>query len=76
MNKERRKQISYVVDAINVALESVRDIAGEEQEAFDSMPEGLQDSERGQASSEAAAYLEETVGMLEEAMDLLDRAGE
>ena len=76
MNKERRKQISSVVDAIDVALEAVRDIAGEEQEAFDAMPEGLQDSERGQASSEAAASLEEVVGMLEEAMDLLDRASE
>ena len=76
MNKERRKRISSVVDAINVALEEVRDLAGEEQDAFDAMPEGLQDSERGQASGEAAASIEEAVGMLEEAMDLLGRASE
>ena len=76
MNKERRKQISSVVDAINVALEAVRDISAEEQDAFDAMPEGLQDSERGQASSEAASAIEEAVGMLEESMDLLDRASE
>jgi len=76
MNKERRKRISSVVDAIAVALEEVRDLAAEEQEAFDAMPEGLQDSERGEAASEAASAMEEAVGMLEESMDLLGRASE
>jgi hypothetical protein len=76
MNKDRRKRISSVVDSINVALEEVRDLAAEEQDAFDAMPEGLQDSERGQAASDAASAIEEAVGMLEESMDLLGRASE
>ena len=76
MNKERRKRISSVVDALTDALEVVRDLAAEEQEAFDAMPEGLQDSERGEAASEAAASLEEAVGMLEESIDLLGKAGD
>jgi len=74
MNNERRKRISSVVDALTDALEAVRDLAAEEQEAFDAMPEGLQDSERGEAASEAAASLEEAVGMLEESIDLLGKA--
>jgi len=76
MNKERRKQIGSVVDALTDALEAVRDLAAEEQEAFDAMPEGLQSSERGEASSDAAAAMEEAVGMLEESIDLLGRASD
>ncbi len=70
MNNARRKQIADIIGKLQeIDLESlaseVRELADEEQEAFDNMPEGLQQSERGQASEAAA-------GALSEAADALD----
>ncbi len=60
MNADRRKRLQAVIDQINAAasiLESAKgdleDIKGEEQEAFDNMPESFQQGERGQASESA-----------------------
>jgi septation ring formation regulator EzrA len=78
MNKQRRKQLGDLQDrlleleksldalhterdAIAEALESLRD---EEQEAFDNMPESLQQSEQGQD-------IENAVDRLTEALDNL-----
>lgn len=47
MNKERRKALAALraqLDNVRAELEAIRD---EEQDAFDNMPEGLQQSERG-----------------------------
>jgi uncharacterized coiled-coil DUF342 family protein len=86
MNKERRKLINeqwHKVEAIRVkldelkaeaeeakeALEAIRD---DEQEAFDNMPEGLQQSDRGQASEEAINHLFTAIDALDELDDAPD----
>lgn len=58
MNADRRKQIS---EAKSI-LESVRD---DEQSAFDNLPEGLQQSERGQAMEQNVSYLDDAISSLE-----------
>ncbi|QXN71757.1 hypothetical protein RCMCDREAMY_89 [Rhodobacter phage RcMcDreamy] len=88
MNNARRKEIEKIVKALedidveshSEQLESVRD---EEQEAFNNMPESLQQGERGQASEAAIEALQEAFDALEqardslqEAIDALGRAGE
>ena len=51
MNKVRRKRL--------VAVESeLESIISEEQEAFDNMPENLQDSEKGEKMEEDISVLE------------------
>lgn len=66
MNKDRRKRIEKVLakldqlrsdldDDLRTELESLGE---EEREAFDNLPEHLQQTERGQESSEAADELE------------------
>lgn len=72
MNAQRRKALADLMDRltplaatitdIKDALESIRD---EEQDSFDNMPEGLQQSDRGQASEEAISTLDSAIDDLE-----------
>ena len=59
MNKERRKAISKAMDLIDEAMAVLGWAAEEEQEAFDNMPESLQESDRGMALQENADGLAE-----------------
>lgn len=47
MNKQRKQRFEDVVGSLEEAKDILSDIRGEEQDAFDAMPEGLQVSERG-----------------------------
>ena len=64
MNNKRRKEIKNVISKIE---ELVQQILDEEEEAFDNMPESLQESERGEASQNAQDCLSDAVDALEEA---------
>lgn len=74
MNNARRSEISAKVDAIRAALSELESIRHAEQEAFDNMPEGLQQSEKGAAGDEAVSNLESAISSLEEACDYLESA--
>jgi len=73
MNKARRTEIRGLIDRLNQItsdieflindIELVRD---EEQEAFDNMPESLQQGDRGQTSEEAISNLEEALSVLDD----------
>ena len=65
MNKERRKLIVLAGELLNKArdlLEQVRDAEGE---AFENMPDGLKESERGCAIEGGLDTLSETIDTLE-----------
>ena len=47
-------------------------IVSDEEEAFDSMPEGLQNSDNGMISEEAQDALENAIADLEDAIELLE----
>ncbi|AUX83203.1 hypothetical protein PBI_BALSA_52 [Microbacterium phage Balsa] len=73
MNAGRRKEIEAIIGKladlealkteIQEAIEQVRD---EEQEYYDNMPEGLQQSDRGYKAEEAASQLDEAASMLDD----------
>ena len=72
MNANRRKNLDEVltrIDELARMAESIREdvemILEEEQDAFDNLPESLQDSERGERMQEA-------IDALENALDGLD----
>ena len=65
MNKDRRERLRDVQSQIDEAVSSIYDIQDEEQNAFDSMPEGLQGTERGEHMLNAISEMEEIVGDLE-----------
>lgn len=58
MNKDRREELLDVVDLLGEAGDRLSEIRDDEQDAFDSLPEGLQESSRGDAMQEALDVLD------------------
>ena len=56
--------------------DEIENVMGEEQEAFDNMPEGLQQSARGEAAESAIGALETASSSIEEALGELSSAME
>lgn len=75
MNAGRRALLANAVELLQWGRDTLETAAAEEREAFDSLPESLQDAERGQAMSEAADELDDLVSQLDGLMDqIADRA--
>lgn len=73
MNNKRRKEIANAIRQIENVVSS---ILADEEEAFDNMPESLQESERGYMSQDAQDNLSNAVDALEEAIICLEDASE
>lgn len=76
MNNARRKMIEGIIGRIETLKDEIDAVLSEEQEAFDNMPEGLQQSARGEAAENAIGSLETATGQLEEAIGELNSAME
>lgn len=74
MNKDRRKKISDLISAMEDLKEQADNIASEEREYYDNMPENMQSGDKGQTASDAADALESAVTDLESAIDNLNNA--
>lgn len=74
MNDQRRKAIEAVLADLADLRSRVEAIHQEEQEAFDSMPEGLQQTPNGQASEAAASSLDDALSAFDEIEGSLDEA--
>ena len=72
MNKSRRKQIQEALSLIEKAYDLLTDAKDEEEEAFDNLPESLQESERGMTMQDNVDNLDTAVTSLEEAKDALE----
>lgn len=81
MNNAQRKELrSLIEDAqraratleeLNMAIANIKD---QEQEKFDNMPEGLQQSDQGQAIEECAQAMDEQCDNIESAISDIDSA--
>ena len=76
MNDKRRKELHALIDRLRAAADESSNIytdfsitVDEEREAFDNMPESLQQSEKGEATSEGLNTLESALNMLDTIMD-------
>ena len=73
MNQKRRNAIRKATLDFEAKLEALlseyretlESVLDEEQEAYDNMPESIQDSERGEESYNAIDALESTIGELD-----------
>lgn len=52
----------------------LEELQSEEQEAYDNLPESLQDSEKGQVMYEALDNIESGISSLNEAVEYLDNS--
>ena len=74
MNKLRRKQIDEIQDKLAVLREMIDEVLTDEQEALDNLPEGLQESERGEAMQQAIDALEDALNNCDEIDSYLEDA--
>ncbi len=74
MNAQRRKAIEEVLNELADLRSRVDAIHGEEEDAYDNMPEGLKASERGQASEAAASALDDALTAFDEIESSLNEA--
>lgn len=73
MNKQRRKKISEIIEKLEDIVVELEELASEERDAYDNLPESIQYSERGEAMDAAADELNEVSG---EVTDLSERLEE
>lgn len=76
MNNERRKRIDALLEKLDAIGTDIDILLDEEQEAFDSLPESLQDGERGQKMTDAVDRLGEAKSALEDVVTALEGAKE
>lgn len=72
MNKNRRKRIEEIINAIVDAADNLEVIKDEEQEVFDNMPENFQYAERGEAIQENVDDLDDAISNLQDAIETLE----
>lgn len=77
MNKARRKQIEEVISKLEDIRDEIQQISEDEMEAYDALPESLQDGERGQQIYDNANDIEYQSSMVDdvisELQDIIER---
>lgn len=66
MNRERRKRLMQLSEKLSEVRTSLEIILQEEEEAFDNMPESLQESERGEQMQEYIETIGEAISGIED----------
>ena len=72
MNRARRKLLEAAKEHITTALDIVREVYADEEEAKDNLPESLQNGEKGEKMQEAIDALETIADALETAQADID----
>lgn len=72
MNAQGRKEIGKHIAALNDIKDKLESMKDDEEMKYNNMPEGLQESERGEQMQEAIDALDNAVNSLDEAIDSLN----
>ena len=72
MNAKRRKSLHKEIKLLEEAKGIIEDVQCEEEESYDNLSEGLQQSSMGETLSENSSTLEDVVSSIE---DLIDEVG-
>lgn len=72
MNNTRRKAIAKIAERLEELKTDFELLRDEEQEAFDNLPEGIQESERGEHMENIIYNMEEVLENLESAFDTMN----
>lgn len=76
MNADRRKRLDEAHELITEAQSILQDVGFEEQEAFDNMSEGLQQTEKSQRMEEVASELDDLASTLDDVLSGVEGAKE
>lgn len=71
MNNERRRRIEEIVSRLDDLKNDLENILDDEQTAFDSIPESLQQTERAESSQTAIDEMTDVISTIETIVDQL-----
>lgn len=74
MNNNRRKTIRGIRDSIIDLQTKLEEVQSEEQDAYDNLPESLQEFVKDQLMYDALDNIESAISSLNEAMEYLDNS--
>lgn len=74
MNNDRRQRIAKITERLEAITQDLDELADEERDAYENMPEGLQQSQRGEAAEEALSCLENARDSITDVTDYLESA--
>lgn len=72
MNKQDRKELDKALDLLSSASEIIMRIKEQEEEKYDNLPEGIQESERGERFQENIDNLESSLSDLESVLEYVE----
>lgn len=72
MNAKQRKELQGYADSLEEIKSNIETMMEDEQSKLDNMPEGLQESERGEAMQFAIDQLEEASTYLQDSIDAIN----
>ena len=72
MNNERRKTLKEITDNLETAMDRLREVAQEESFEYDSLPENVQNSERGAKMDVGVSMLNYAADDLSEIIDTVN----
>lgn len=72
MDDRRRKRLNTVIASLGTSLSELQSLQAEEQQAFDNMPESLQNGENAERIQENADNLDSAASDLELVIDTLN----
>ncbi len=73
MNKNDRKDLEKALALLSEAREIVETIKDGEQEKFDNLSEGLQQTEKGQKFEETVSNLDDVCSSIDEATEYIEQ---
>lgn len=73
MNKERRAELYEVIESLDEATDQLRDIVSEEEDSFDNLLPGLQESKTGDGIQDAISKLGDFVTEIENVRDKIEK---
>ena len=74
MNKQQRKTIDGWIESLEEIKFGIEVMQEEENDKYENLPEGIQDSERGESMYEAAENLEMAASSIDEVLEYLTEA--
>ena len=71
MNNKRRKTIALVINSLDNLSADLEEVAQEESDAYENMPESLQQSDRGSIIEDNIYNLEDCISQINDVIDTL-----
>lgn len=72
INNKRRQFLRSAIAYLDKASDMISDAMSDEQDAFDNMPEGLQESERGEAMETAIDNMDDAISKIDDAKECVE----